>query len=60
VGHDPDIARFPQWGSFAERVALTNADVNLVAIPDGVGVEAAALLGCRLPPRTERCYTWGG
>ena len=47
MGHDPDIARFPQWGSFAERVALTNADVNLVAIPDGVGVEAAALLGCR-------------
>lgn len=38
---------FTQWGSFAERVALTNADVNLVAIPDGVGVEAAALLGCR-------------
>jgi hypothetical protein len=38
---------FTQWGSFAERVALENADVNLVAIPDGVEIEGAALLGCR-------------
>lgn len=34
-------------GSFAELVALPAADVNLVALPDGVGDVAAASLGCR-------------
>ncbi|RBY96556.1 alcohol dehydrogenase [Blastococcus sp. TF02-8] len=38
---------FTHWGSFAEQVALHAADTNLVAIPDGVGFEAAAALGCR-------------
>ena len=38
---------FTQWGSFAELVALEAADVNLVALPEGVDAEAAALLGCR-------------
>ncbi|MCA0146384.1 zinc-dependent alcohol dehydrogenase family protein [Blastococcus sp. LR1] len=38
---------FTHWGSFAEYVALHAADTNLVAIPDGVGFEAAASLGCR-------------
>jgi D-arabinose 1-dehydrogenase-like Zn-dependent alcohol dehydrogenase len=38
---------FTHWGSFAEFVALHAADTNLVAIPDQVGFEAAAGLGCR-------------
>jgi D-arabinose 1-dehydrogenase-like Zn-dependent alcohol dehydrogenase len=38
---------FTHWGSFAEYVALHAADTNLVRIPDGVGFEAAAGLGCR-------------
>src|SRR5215218_7888799 len=38
---------FTHWGSFAELVALDRADVNLVALPDGVGFDAAAALGCR-------------
>jgi len=38
---------FTHWGSFAELVALDWADVNLVALPDGVGDAAAASLGCR-------------
>jgi alcohol dehydrogenase len=38
---------FTHWGSFAEHVALRAADTNLVEIPDGVGFEAAAALGCR-------------
>jgi alcohol dehydrogenase len=38
---------FTHWGSFAELVALHAADVNLVAIPEGVPFEAAASLGCR-------------
>jgi alcohol dehydrogenase len=38
---------FTHWGSFAEYVALRGADANLVAIPESVGFEAAASLGCR-------------
>lgn len=38
---------FTGWGSFAERVALHAADHNLVAVPEAIGDEAAAALGCR-------------
>src|SRR4051812_8107055 len=38
---------FTHWGSFAELVALHDADVNLVALPDSVEPGAGALLGCR-------------
>lgn len=38
---------FTHWGSFAEYVALENADVNLVAIPGGMSFVTAAGLGCR-------------
>ncbi|ACQ81905.1 Alcohol dehydrogenase GroES domain protein [Beutenbergia cavernae DSM 12333] len=38
---------FTYDGSFAERVAVPWADVNLVALPDAVSDDAAALLGCR-------------
>ncbi|KAA1380597.1 zinc-binding dehydrogenase [Aeromicrobium fastidiosum] len=38
---------FSDWGSFAERVALVAADVNLIAIPDEVDFATAASLGCR-------------
>jgi D-arabinose 1-dehydrogenase-like Zn-dependent alcohol dehydrogenase len=38
---------FTHWGSYAERVALHNADVNLIAIPHDLDAGAAALLGCR-------------
>jgi alcohol dehydrogenase len=38
---------FTHWGSFAEYVALHDADTNLVAIPEAVSYEAAASLGCR-------------
>ena len=34
-------------GSFAERVAIQAADVNLVALPDSVDLVTAACLGCR-------------
>ena len=34
-------------GSFAERVAIQAADVNLVALPDSVSFVTAACLGCR-------------
>jgi alcohol dehydrogenase len=38
---------FTHWGSFAELVAIDWADVNLVALPDGLEYDAAAALGCR-------------
>lgn len=38
---------FTHWGSFAELVALDNADVNLVALPDELEFATAAALGCR-------------
>ncbi len=38
---------FTSWGSLAELVALDAADVNLVALPDGLDLGAAAALGCR-------------
>ena len=38
---------FTQWGSFADLVALPRADLNLVRVPDEVGTEVAAGLGCR-------------
>ncbi len=38
---------FTHWGSFAELTALDHADVNLVALPDGLESDEAAALGCR-------------
>ncbi|ADD39929.1 zinc-dependent alcohol dehydrogenase family protein [Stackebrandtia nassauensis] len=38
---------FTGWGSFAEFVAIDNADVNLVAVPEGMTFATAASLGCR-------------
>jgi D-arabinose 1-dehydrogenase-like Zn-dependent alcohol dehydrogenase len=38
---------FTHWGSYAERVALHNADINLIRVPDDLDAGAAALLGCR-------------
>jgi D-arabinose 1-dehydrogenase-like Zn-dependent alcohol dehydrogenase len=38
---------FTHWGSFAQLTAVDWADVNLVALPDGLQFDAAAALGCR-------------
>jgi len=38
---------FTQPGSFAEYVALPQADLNLVALPEEMGFDTAASLGCR-------------
>lgn len=38
---------FTQWGSWAERVALPRAEVNLVPLPTGVEAAVACGLGCR-------------
>ncbi|MDQ1721498.1 MAG: hypothetical protein QOI26_1232 [Pseudonocardiales bacterium] len=38
---------FNYWGSFAEYVAIPYAEVNLVALPEEIGYDTAAALGCR-------------
>jgi alcohol dehydrogenase len=38
---------FTHWGSFAEFVVVDAADVNGVRLPDGLGFDTAASLGCR-------------
>ncbi len=38
---------FTHWGSFAEYVALSHADINLVAVPETMTFATAASLGCR-------------
>lgn len=38
---------FTYDGSFAERVAVPHAEVNLVRLPDSLGFAEAAALGCR-------------
>jgi len=43
----PVMPGFRSWGGFAERVAVANADLNLVALPESVDFVAGAGLGCR-------------
>ena len=38
---------FTHWGSFAEYVAIHQADLNLVALPESMAFATAASLGCR-------------
>ncbi|MDO3705140.1 zinc-dependent alcohol dehydrogenase family protein [Micromonospora sp. C28SCA-DRY-2] len=38
---------FTHWGSFAQYVAVHDAEVNLVRLPDELDYPAAAALGCR-------------
>jgi len=38
---------FTRWGSLAELVTVDAAEVNLVALPDGLAAATAAALGCR-------------
>ncbi|MBX3144146.1 MAG: alcohol dehydrogenase catalytic domain-containing protein [Trueperaceae bacterium] len=38
---------FDGWGSFAQYVMVPWADVNLVELPEGLGFDTAASLGCR-------------
>ncbi len=38
---------FTAWGSFAERVAIPRADINVIPLPDNLDFALAASLGCR-------------
>jgi alcohol dehydrogenase len=47
VCEDQTQPGFTHWGSFAEYVAIGNADVNLVRLPGAMPYPTAASLGCR-------------
>ena len=47
VCEQQEQAGFTHWGAFAEFVEVRHADVNLVAVPEGMSMEVAATLGCR-------------
>jgi alcohol dehydrogenase len=51
---------FTHWGSFAEYVALHQADVNLVALPEGLASATAAALGCRFATAYRAVVAQGG
>ncbi|GAA3748203.1 zinc-dependent alcohol dehydrogenase family protein [Leifsonia bigeumensis] len=50
---------FTQWGSFAELVAIAEADTNLVALPDDLDFVSAAALGCRFATAYRAVMTQG-
>ena len=47
VCHNQFQPGFTHWGSFAEFVAIHQADLNLVALPETMDFVTAASLGCR-------------
>jgi alcohol dehydrogenase len=42
------VVGFSGWGAFAEAIAVPRADYNLVRLPDAMGFDVAAAMGCRL------------
>lgn len=42
------VIGFTGWGAFAERLAISRADFNLVRLPDAMDYAAAAGMGCRV------------
>jgi len=50
---------FTHWGSFAEYVAVENADVNLVGIRNELPFTTAASLGCRFATAFRAVVTQG-
>lgn len=43
-----EVVGFTAWGAFAERLAVPRADFNLVHLPDSLGFDEAAGMGCRV------------
>jgi D-arabinose 1-dehydrogenase-like Zn-dependent alcohol dehydrogenase len=44
---NPMLPGFSYWGGYGHYVGVPNADANLVAMPDDVGFEEGASMGCR-------------
>ena len=51
---------FTHWGSYAERVAIHHADLNLVRLPDDIDHVTAASLGCRFATAYRAVVDQGG
>src|SRR5690554_2548314 len=50
---------FTHWGSFADSMAIAEADVNLIALPDALDFASAAALGCRFATAYRAVMTQG-
>jgi alcohol dehydrogenase len=50
---------FTGWGSFAELVRIPFAETNLVRLPDQIGFNQAAILGCRFITAWRGIYHQG-
>ncbi|GAB7037895.1 MULTISPECIES: zinc-dependent alcohol dehydrogenase family protein [Catenuloplanes] len=50
---------FTGWGSFAELVAIENAEINLIRLPGELSASAAASLGCRFATAFRAVVTQG-
>jgi len=50
---------FTHWGSFAQYVAINNADINLVGLPQEIDFVTAASLGCRFVTSFRAIVTQG-
>lgn len=48
ICNDQITIGFATWGAFAERITVPRADFNLVRLPDGIGFDLAAAMGCRV------------
>lgn len=42
------VIGFSSWGAFAEYLPVPRADFNLVSLPDGIPLDVAAAMGCRV------------
>jgi len=51
---------FTHWGSFAQFVAIGQADLNLVALPETMDCATAASLGCRFVTAWRAVVDQGG
>ncbi|MFI6595728.1 zinc-dependent alcohol dehydrogenase family protein [Nonomuraea sp. NPDC050536] len=51
---------FTHWGSFADYVAISHADVNLIALPEEMPFATAAGLGCRFATAFRAVVQVGG
>jgi len=47
VCDDPYQPGFATWGGFGQLLPVERADINCVALPDGIDFLAAAAMGCR-------------
>lgn len=48
ICNDQITLGFAVWGAFAERIPIPRADFNLVRLPEAMGFEIAAAMGCRV------------